>query len=310
MFNFIKMDVSCTPGGNKSCYDFVSVYDQPMLIEPKEYHEVVSKLRYFFSSKGYYEAHTQNCLSILAACEDPYNICTFNYHKNVWPLPQTGQMWLEYHLLKNPEPEGYFSVGTSFRYEDNPVPGRHDIIFPMFEFEMKGGMDKLIEMEKELLEFLGYPKTDNKYPEMNYEDVCKLYDVKELEHEHETQLYKDYGSSFFLNNFPRYTSPFWNMKRWDNGQGANKVDVILSGMETIGSAERSCNPEEMREEFLTISDGLYSQTIYDKFGKERVDKEMDDFLSFDFFPRSGGGIGLTRLIKSMRKEGLLECRKN
>ena len=30
----------------------------------------------------------------------------------------------------------------------------------------------------------------------------------------------------------------------------NKVDVILHGQETIGSAERSCDAEEMRNNFL------------------------------------------------------------
>ena len=77
-------------------------------------------------------------------------------------------------------------------------------------------------------------------------------------------------------------------------------------METIGSAERSSNPLEMREEFLTISDGKYAETIYSKFGKDRVDSEMKDFLSMDFFTRSGGGIGVTRLIKSLRKENLID----
>jgi hypothetical protein len=33
---------------------------------------------------------------------------------------------------------------------------------------------------------------------------------------------------------------------------------------------------------------------------------MEDYLNFDFFERSGGGIGMTRLIRSMRLEGLLK----
>ena len=288
------------------CQNTHSVYNQPMILNPYEYHQTVTKLREFFMSKGFLETSTQNCLSILAACEDPFNISVFNYNNNVWPLPQTGQMWLEYHLLKNPQPNGYFAISTSYRNEKNPVPGRHDLIFPMFEFEMKGDMEDLISMERELLEHLGYPKTDGKYPEMNYTDVCKLYKTKEIEHEHEQKLYEDFGSSFFLKNFPRYTSPFWNMKRWENGLGAKKVDVILSGMETIGSAERSSSPLEMREEFLTISDGKYAETIYSKFGKDRVDSEMKDFLSMDFFTRSGGGIGVTRLMRSLRTENLLD----
>jgi aspartyl/asparaginyl-tRNA synthetase len=95
------------------------------------------------------------------------------------------------------------------------------------------------------------------------------------------------------------------MKRNDDGQTAKKIDVILSGMETIGSAERSVDIADMKLRFDTIMDGSYAQTIYDKFGKERVDKEMEDFFKHQFITRSGGGIGVTRLIKSMEKEGLL-----
>ena len=70
-------------------------------------------------------------------------------------------------------------------------------------------------------------------------------------------------------------------------------------METIGSAERSTDKDQMRDTFHTISDGGYAQLLYRKFGKERVEKELEEFLSFDFFPRSGGGIGITRLISAL-----------
>ena len=45
--------------------------------------------------------------------------------------------------------------------------------------------------------------------------------------------------------------------------------------------------------------------MFDLFGEERTMNEMRDFLEFDFFPRSGGGIGVTRLIRSMKLEGLI-----
>ena len=122
---------------------------QELIINPSDFHKVVKKLREFFTNKGYIEVHTQNRLSILAACEDPSTISLYEYAGNIWPLPQTGQMWLEYEMLKNPEPEGYFCLSTSYRNEPNPVPGRHDLIFPMFEFELKGDMNDLITMEKE-----------------------------------------------------------------------------------------------------------------------------------------------------------------
>ncbi len=275
----------------------------------KDFHATVKKLRDFFESKGFIEVHTQNKLSILAACEDPTTMSTYNYSGNVWPLPQTGQMWLEHYLLNNPEEKGFFCLSTSYRNEPNPVPGRHDLIFPMFEFESHGTMDDLIQLEKELLQHLGfsvdmYP--ENKYPEGDYEDVAKKYDVDILEHEHETKLEEDHGPVFFLKNFPERTSPFWNMALHENDKThAKKVDVIIHGIETIGSAERSCDKEAMRQTFNTISDGGYADMLYANFTKDRVQEEMNTFLSKDFFPRFGGGIGMTRMIRAMKISKLI-----
>jgi len=278
--------------------------EKDLLINTKHFNIVINKLRQFFSNKGFLEVHTQNRLSILAACEDPSTIKTFEYANKLYPLPQTGQMWLEYELLTNKDVPGYFCVSTSYRYEPNPIPGRHSIIFPMFEFELKGNMDELEKLVRELLSYLGYDKL-NQFAEGNYLDIAEKYDTKDISHEYEQKLYKDYGAVFLLKNFPEYTSPFWNMERNEDKTTANKIDVILSGMETIGSAERSCSPEDMLERFKTISNGEYAQILYDKFGKERVDGELNEFLKHEFIVRSGGGIGVTRLISSMLKEGLL-----
>jgi aspartyl/asparaginyl-tRNA synthetase len=275
----------------------------------RDFHNAVKKLRSFFESKGFIEVHTQNKLSILAACEDPTTMSTFSYAGNVWPLPQTGQMHLEHHLLNNPEEKGYFCLSTSYRNEPNPVPGRHDLIFPMFEFESKGDMDDMLQLEKELLEQLGFGKEmypENQYPEGDYEDVATKYKVDLLEHEHEAQLEKDHGPVFFLKNFPERTSPFWNMAECEGDPThSKKVDVIIHGIETIGSAQRSCNKEAMRHTFNTISGGGYADMLYSNFSKERVQTEMNDFLSKEFFPRFGGGIGMTRMIRAMKLSNLI-----
>jgi aspartyl/asparaginyl-tRNA synthetase len=113
--------------------------------------EIINKLRQFCLDKGFTEVHTQDRLSILAACEDPDTVATYEYMGEVWPLPQTGQMWLEYELLKRPELPGVFCVSTSYRNEPNPVPGRHKLIFPMFEFELPGNINDLKQFETELL---------------------------------------------------------------------------------------------------------------------------------------------------------------
>jgi aspartyl/asparaginyl-tRNA synthetase len=262
--------------------------------DTKTYNELVQKMRTFFQSKGFKEVPTQSRLSILAACENPHSITTFNYQGEVWPLPQTGQMWLEYELLKNPEWNGVYCISTSYRQETNPIPGRHSLIFPMFEVESKGNMEDLITLESELLEYLGFDKPI----EVNYEDVCEEYGgVSILEDEHETRMWKEKGNVISLQNFPYRTNPFWNMKEGDN-KIFNKVDVILYGQETIGSAERSCNVEEMRNNFYTIENGGYSAKLFELFGKDRVEKELEEFLSLEFFPRFGWGCGLTRLERA------------
>lgn len=262
--------------------------------DTKTYNELVQKMREFFLDKGFIEVPTQSRLSILAACENPHSIATFNYNGEVWPLPQTGQMWLEYELLKNPEWNGVFCISTSYRQEKNPIPGRHELIFPMFEFESKGGMKEMVKLESELLEYLGFD-----YPvEVNYDDVCEEYGgVSILEDEHESRMWREKGPVVSLQHFPLRTNPFWNMKHKENSI-FNKVDMILYGQETIGSAERSCDPEDMKHNFYTIEGGKYSEKLFELFGKDRVEKELEKFLSFDFFPRFGGGIGMTRLARA------------
>ena len=273
-----------------------------------DFGKVVNKLREFFNSMGFIEVHPQSKLSILAACEDPTTMATYNYNGLVWPLPQTGQMWLENYLLDHPEEKGFYCVSTSYRNEPNPVEGRHDKIFPMFEFETHGGMDVLLELEKGLLEHLGFSKDmyeNNEYPEGDYDDIAKKYGVKELEHEHEEQLNKDHGPVHFIKNFPQHTSPFWNMKLNDEKTHANKIDVILHGMETIGSAERSINKDDMRSMFNNISGGEYSNTLNAQFNRERVQSELNEFLGHTFIPRCGGGIGVTRIIRAMKLSNLI-----
>lgn len=274
------------------------------IIDSADFTAVVSKLREFFTAKNFLEVHTQNRLSILAACEDPDTIATYDYAGQVYPLPQTGQMWLEYEMLKHPDrAPGYFCVSTSYRNEPNPVEGRHEVIFPMFEFEIKGGMDELVQMEKDLLVHLGFT---NQAIEVDYKETADKYGVSELENDHEEKLCEEHGPVVFLENFPLETSPFWNMKLYDdNNKVSKKVDVLLWGMETIGSAQRSTNKEQMREQFYTISNSGYSDKLFSLFTKPRVEKELEEFLEFDFFERSGGGIGMTRLIRAMKLSKLI-----
>jgi aspartyl/asparaginyl-tRNA synthetase len=255
---------------------------------------VANKMRSFCLERGFQEVHTQDRLSILAACEDPSTVAIYNY---------MGQVWLEYELLSQPNLPGVFCVSTSYRNEPNPVPGRHKLIFPMFEFEFPGNIDDLQAFETELLEYLGFG-TRHDFHYKTYDELAKYYKKRDLTHEHENAMEHDFGPVVFCRDFPVYTSPFWNMRRKGTTH-AHKIDVIMHGAETIGSAERSTDVDEMRREFYTISDGGYAAKLFELFGKKRVEAELNEFLDMEFFPRVGGGIGLTRMVDAAKKHGLV-----
>lgn len=275
-----------------------------LVIEPRDFNFAVQKLRAYFEGMGFIEVHTQSRLSILAACEDPSTVATYEYLGQRWPLPQTGQMWLEYEFARDPTAPGYFCVTTSYREEPQPVAGRHLCIFPLFEFETAGGMDRLREIEQGLVRALGFDAA--RFASGTYADVCARFGVEEVDHAEEDALYtKEKCPAYWLESFPESTSPFWNMKRNDDGKTAAKIDVILCGQETIGSAERATDVAEMRRRFYTIEGGAYSKMLFDLFGKERVEAELEGYLALPFYPRCGGGIGMTRLIRAMKLEGLM-----
>jgi aspartyl/asparaginyl-tRNA synthetase len=263
----------------------------------RTYHETITALRDFFLKRGFLEVGAQSRRSILAACEDPKTISTYNFAGVKWPLPQTGQMWLEYELLMNPDVPGVFCSTTSYRDEPNPISERHLNIFPMFEFESRGDMQALQRTLEDLFEFLGFGPREQ-YREGDYDFIANYYGAKnDISAAQEMKIWPDFGPVFFLKNFPLGTSPFWNMKKI--GNHSNKIDSILYGMETVGSAERSTDRDEMREQFHLISDGMYADILYRLFGKERVDRELDEYLSLNFFPRFGAGIGVNRMIRAL-----------
>ena len=270
-----------------------------------EFSKVIGKLRSFFNNKGFLEVHTQSRPAIMSGCEDPKTISSFQYLGKSFPLPQTGQMWLEWEMLKKPTIQGMYTLTTSYRNEptakNNDPYARRQSAFALLDFELQGGYDSLLSLENELCEYLGYGSRKT-YGSGDYLDVAKKYGVEELDDEHEEALAKEYGPVYFLQNFPTKDA-FWNMKR--DGNIAKKCDVLLSGWETIGSAERSCNPEEMLRDFYYISDGKYAETLFNLFGKDRVMHELNNYLKLPMIKRSGGGIGVTRLIRSMKKENLI-----
>jgi len=262
--------------------------------------DIVSrKFAQIFNERGSTKIWTQGRRSILAACEDPSNISPFRFSGEYYPLPQTGQMWLEMDLLNDPELRHIWCETTSYR-DEVTRDERHDIIFPMVEFESLGEFDDLLIDCESMVESLGFA-SEPVY--IDYEAACDELGVQNIEAAEEQELAERYGNIIFLTHFPERTDPFWNMKR--SGDLALKVDVLLYGCETFGCAARETDPDVMQDRFFNISNGKYAQTLFAHFGQERVVRELEAFLKLEMLPRYGGGIGVTRLVKAMKKEGIL-----
>lgn len=280
------------------------VYEQ-QIIEPLDFSKVISKLRGFFMQENYVETFPQPRLSILAACEDPKTVRSFTFDNTIYPLPQTGQMWLERDLMMNSdEVDGVYCITASYRDEPNPIPGRHMKSFPMFEVEHKGNFDHLISTVSRCCVHLGLVDKVEDIPIFTYDELCKHYNVEYLENEHETLMWEEFGDVVAITYFPERTSPFFNMKDDGNNEHgeklSKKVDFIICGQETFGCAERECDPDVMRRNFHTISEGEYSQLLFNLFGEERVEQELEDFLELPMIERWGFGMGISRLLRAMK----------
>lgn len=283
-------------------------YEQTM-IKPLDFDSMVQKLRGFFIPNGFKETFPQPRTSILAACEDPKTIRKYTFSGIEWPLIQTNQMWLEHDIMMYPELGGVFCLSTSYRDEPNPIPGRHNRIFPMFEAEHIGDYEHLLNTLSQLVEHLGFVKSKSEIKFFTYDELCEKYGVSILEAEHETKMWEEYGDVVAITHFPQRTSPFWNMKQIGfnkhNEPIYAKCDFIICGQETIGAAERDTNVERMRENFHTISGGEYAEILFDLFGQERVEGELEDFFKLPMVSRWGFGLGITRIERAMRIKNLL-----
>lgn len=261
------------------------------------YHKTVSRLREFFISRGFIEVHPQPRQSFLAVADDVSTITTYNYGGENYLLPQTGHMWLEFELLKNPDLPGVFCCSTSYRQHKNPVPGRHENIFPMFDFETAGGIQDMIKLQRELLEHFDFDMDD--YKEFTHQNITLDLGVKNIDAATESLIGQKISPVAVITDMPDSSNRSWFSKR--DTDTIKTSDVVLYGMETIGASERATNAENMRDRFYTANEGKLAQTLFDTFGQGRVERELGEYLSLDFFPRATGSIGLTRLIAALRQ---------
>jgi len=276
------------------------------------YDFLVKKFVKYCQNQDFVFVNAQSTRSILAACEDPRTVVTYELAGERWPMKQTNQMELEKILMLNPEMPGVFCLTTSTRDEPNKtfIKGRHQRQFDMFEFEGKApsteeGMNSLTRFIVGYFRTLGF---SGERP-IDYEHACAEFNTGELDDKHELALAEKYGNFLLLRDFPERTSPFFNMARYplDGAKKglAMKIDGELCGVECAGTAVRECDVNIMYDRFGKISNGEYAGLLFELFGKDRVMKELDDFCELDMIPRYGGGIGVYRVAQAAEKLGLL-----
>jgi len=265
---------------------------------------VVNKLRTFFSKKGYIEVYGQYRRHWLQNRED-----SIDFRKEKCSFPQTGQMCLEHNLLTNPRFPGVFGMFTiPTEEESKSLHSPHQLLF---EFEGRGDFTKMKKVEKELLEYLEFG-INNQFTEMDYEKACLELSTHYIDDEHQAKLCEKSATNIvLLEMFPERTSPFWNMAKTkhpylnENGiffdQYAQKVDVYMFGQKTVESGKKENDPHLIRKNFESVNSGSYAAKIRGLFGEDRVNKELDDFLSFDFFDRFSGSIDIHQFMSALKQ---------
>lgn len=228
--------------------------------------ELLSRIKMFFKIKGLNELHQQEHLSILNGCHDVNHIKMFQYNNEPWPFLQSNMFVLERTLLNKPC-VGYFSISTTIEQKI------------IFEFIIHKNIHELIQLERELLEFLNIKTRDNNvhYPEYIYEEIDITND-----------------NVFLVKHFPKYMYPFWNIKQTNNGLN-EQVKVVLEGYDIMSSFEMSCERDTMRNNFNQD----YESILNHLFSKERVEREVTQLFSKEYITRSYGIINMQSLLFCM-----------
>lgn len=273
------------------------------MLSAKTYNCIVKKLRCFFADhKKFMEVPAQSRHAILTAY-NPKTLATYSMSGMQWALPQSGQMILEHELLRDQSSsyEGVYCITASYSSQDSPIFNGQQKLFPLFEFESRGEHEQLKDLEKQLLQYLGFSEPR----EFSYEALCQHYNVDLLESKEQSKIWEELGDVISLQNFPERTNPFFTIKRDESGI-SQKVDLILYGIETVVSAQRSCNIDQMRHDFFTLRGGAYAQTLFETFGKQRVIAELENFLAQPMVPRFSGSISICSLARAMELANILD----
>ena len=87
-----------------------------------------------------------------------------------------------------------------------------------------------------------------------------------------------------------------------------KIKKMLGGSNPRDENLEDSNPLyrnfKASEQNIMANLDFLQETVFSKI-KERVEEELNEYFKFNFIERSGGGIGITRLIRAMKYSKLI-----
>jgi hypothetical protein len=241
-------------------------------VSNKQYHYVISCIRFFLIEKGLFECCIQHKFPLLSLRNE-----------------YTHQFYLEYELLQYSNVTGYFCVTNLNIEQPNSSP--------VVEFVINGDIHVLESFTHDLLVYLCYNNI-SKYIVKDYSYITSKLNmnINYLSHAVKQKIYTKFGATFLLKNYPLNTSAHWTIKKNVNNNTYNKLVTILSGIESIVSYEISSDKNDMRQQFNANSRLSNSNEL---------NNELDQYLSQTFITRSYGKIFTLDIITSMIKERLI-----
>lgn len=233
-------------------------------------------------------------VGVTGACENVSTLFKVDYFGKEAFLAQSNQLYLE---LWTPYLSNVFCLVRSFRAEPD-VDDRHQTEFGLFELEMLGDLDLLIERisgtvraacnevvkncGRELEELFGRNPEDIRdlhFKRIPYVDAIKILNEDkfpelkfgdDLKADHELRLTEILNGPLFITHYPKEIK-FFNMKDNADQPGiVNSTDLILplSG-ESAGAAERETD-------IFKICEKLLESSMY-RILKETTSVEDKDF---------------------------------
>ena len=221
---------------------------------------------------------------------------------NIYDLIDTKKNLLDYFRFPRLNP-GYFNKKNYSESFSRDYSGKHPDVreFSSIRWNKAAsipGMDSIvINKDKH--------KHKNNFYEGNYVALTKMFGVEKLENEHLNALSKKFGTVFFVKNTPLQHNLEWNSKYNRDSKISKNGFVILDGIKCIVSGENSCSSIEMRELFHNLDNGKFKDLLYDKYTKQVIDAELNDYLKQNFFPRYTGSIEVESLVNVLDNNNLI-----